>query len=99
MKEKLQSAFSGEKQSSLFMTLLAAFQTLLYRYTGQEDIVVGSPIANRHYKETEDLIGFFVNTLALKTTFQERTPLLMSLKESNKQPLVLINIKMFLLSS
>jgi non-ribosomal peptide synthetase component F len=54
------------------MTLLAVFQTLLYRYTGQEDIVVGSPIANRHYKETEDLIGFFVNTLALRTTFQEK---------------------------
>ena len=57
----------GESQgSTLFMTLLAAFQTLLYRYTGQEDIVVGSPIANRHYKEIEGLIGFFVNTLALR---------------------------------
>ena len=52
------------------MTLLAAFQVLLYRYTGQKDIVVGSPIANRHYKETEELIGFFVNTLALRTTFE-----------------------------
>ena len=52
------------------MTLLAAFQVLLYRYTGQKDIVVGSPIANRHYKEIEELIGFFVNTLALRTTFE-----------------------------
>ncbi|KAB2834873.1 MAG: non-ribosomal peptide synthetase, partial [Caedimonadaceae bacterium] len=56
--------------TSLFMILLTAFQVLLYRYTGQKDIVVGSPIANRHHKETEDLIGFFVNTLALRTIFE-----------------------------
>ena len=49
-----------------FMTLLAAFQVLLYRYTGQEDIVVGSPIANRRRPEIEGLIGFFVNTLVLR---------------------------------
>ncbi len=49
-----------------FMTLLAAFQILLYRYSGQEDIVVGSPIANRNRSEIEGLIGFFVNTLALR---------------------------------
>lgn len=54
---------------TLFMTLLAAFQTLLYRYTGQEDIVVGAPIAGRMRKETEHVIGFFVNTLALRTHF------------------------------
>ena len=51
------------------MTLLAAFQTLLYRYTGQEDIVVGSPIANRNRAEIEGLIGFFVNTLVLRSNF------------------------------
>jgi amino acid adenylation domain-containing protein/non-ribosomal peptide synthase protein (TIGR01720 family) len=56
--------------ASVFMTLLSVFQILLYRYTGEQDIVVGSPIANRHYKETEDLIGFFVNTLALRTRFR-----------------------------
>ncbi|MBL8675936.1 MAG: amino acid adenylation domain-containing protein, partial [Alphaproteobacteria bacterium] len=61
---------SQDYEVSLFMTLLAAFQVLLYRYTGQKDIVVGSPIANRHYKEIEGLIGFFVNTLALRTTFE-----------------------------
>ncbi len=49
-----------------FMTLLAAFQVLLYRYTGQEDVVVGSPIANRRRQEIEGLIGFFVNTLVLR---------------------------------
>jgi amino acid adenylation domain-containing protein len=52
---------------SLFMTLLAAFQLLLQRYTGQDDIVVGSLIANRNHVETEGLIGFFVNTLVLRT--------------------------------
>ncbi|MBL8676522.1 MAG: amino acid adenylation domain-containing protein, partial [Alphaproteobacteria bacterium] len=62
---------SQQQGCSLFMTLLAAFQILLHRYTGQKDIVVGSPIANRHYKETEELIGFFVNTLALKTSFND----------------------------
>ncbi len=49
------------------MTLLAAFQTLLYRYSGQEDIAVGSPIAGRTRSETERLIGFFVNTLVLRS--------------------------------
>ncbi|WP_448269199.1 amino acid adenylation domain-containing protein [Nostoc sp. DSM 114159] len=52
---------------TLFMTLLTAFKTLLYRYTGQTDIVVGSPIANRNRAETKSLIGFFVNVLVLRT--------------------------------
>src|SRR5215208_1276610 len=52
---------------TLFMTLLAAFKVLLYRYTGQADIVVGSPIAGRTRAEVEHLIGFFVNTLVLRT--------------------------------
>ncbi len=52
---------------TLFITLLAAFQTLLYRYTGQTDIPVGSPIANRNRSEIEGLIGFFVNSLVLRT--------------------------------
>jgi len=52
---------------TLFMTLLAVFQTLLHRYGGQPEIVVGSPIAGRNYAQTEELIGFFVNTLALRT--------------------------------
>ncbi|WP_460203568.1 amino acid adenylation domain-containing protein [Scytonema sp. NUACC21] len=60
-------ALSQRYGVTLFMTLLAAFQTLLYRYTGQSDICVGSPIANRNRSETESLIGFFVNTLVLRT--------------------------------
>ncbi len=51
---------------TLFMLLLAAFQTLLYRYTGQPDIVVGTPIAGRSRSELENLIGFFINTLILR---------------------------------
>ncbi|HEX7955683.1 MAG TPA: condensation domain-containing protein, partial [Pyrinomonadaceae bacterium] len=58
---------SGAEGVTLFMTLLAGFQSLLSRYSGQEDIVVGSPIAGRNRAETEALIGFFVNTLALRT--------------------------------
>jgi len=60
------TALSQSEGVTLFMTLLAAFQTLLSRYAGQEDIVVGSPIANRNFAEIEPMIGFFVNTLALR---------------------------------
>ncbi len=63
-KLKLLSQKSG---ATLFMTLLAAFATLLFRYSGQEDILVGTPIANRNHQEIESLIGFFVNTLVMRT--------------------------------
>src|SRR5919107_315171 len=53
--------------TTLFMVLLGAFQALLARYSGQEDIAVGSPIAGRNQAETEGLIGFFVNTLVMRT--------------------------------
>jgi amino acid adenylation domain-containing protein len=65
MAEEL-AALSRREGVTLFMTLLAAFQTLLMRYSGQEDIVVGAPIANRTRPEVEPLIGFFTNTLALR---------------------------------
>jgi len=57
---------SKQQGVTLFMTLLAAFKTLLHRYTGQEDILVGTAIANRDCTEIEQLIGFFVNTLVLR---------------------------------
>ncbi len=60
---------SRHERVTLFMVLLAAFKTLLYRYTRQEDILVGSPIAGRMRMETENSIGFFVNTLVLRTDF------------------------------
>ncbi|MEO6719986.1 MAG: amino acid adenylation domain-containing protein, partial [Ferruginibacter sp.] len=53
--------------TTIFMTLLAAFKILLHRYSGQEDICVGTPVAGRQQQETEELIGFFVNTLALRS--------------------------------
>ncbi|MCP5050446.1 MAG: hypothetical protein GY940_25000, partial [bacterium] len=58
-----------EQNTSLFMVLVAAVKTLLYRYTGQEDIVVGSPVSGRIHKDLENQIGFYVNTLALHTVF------------------------------
>jgi amino acid adenylation domain-containing protein/non-ribosomal peptide synthase protein (TIGR01720 family) len=70
-------ALSQQEGCTLFMTLMAAFQALLSYYTGQEDIPVGTMIANRNQAEIEGLIGFFVNTVVLRTdlsqnpTFQE----------------------------
>ncbi len=58
---------SQREGATLFMTLLAAFNVLLARYSGQADICVGTPIANRTHSQTEDLIGFFVNTLVLRS--------------------------------
>ncbi len=60
-------ALCQQEGVTLFMLLLAAFQILLYRYTSQTDIVVGTPIAGRNRSEIEGLIGFFVNTLVLRT--------------------------------
>jgi amino acid adenylation domain-containing protein/FkbM family methyltransferase len=59
-------ALSARHGVTLFMTLLAGFYALLHRYTGQRDLVVGSPVANRRRTELEPLIGFFVNTLVLR---------------------------------
>ncbi|MEH2285035.1 MAG: amino acid adenylation domain-containing protein [Nostoc sp.] len=61
------NVLSRQEGTTLFMTLLAAFQTLLFRYTGQEDILVAAPISNRHRSELEGLIGFLLNTLVLRT--------------------------------
>ncbi|MFC5743983.1 amino acid adenylation domain-containing protein, partial [Dyella tabacisoli] len=60
-------ALSRQTQSTLFMTLSAAFNVLLARYSGQSDICIGTPIANRNRTDIESLIGFFVNTLVLRT--------------------------------
>jgi len=58
---------SQKSGSSLFMTLLAAFNILLSRYSGQSDIVVGTPVAGRNRSEIENLIGFFINTVVLRS--------------------------------
>ncbi|MCC5645814.1 amino acid adenylation domain-containing protein [Nostoc sp. CHAB 5824] len=75
---------SQESGTTLFMTMLAAFTLLLSRYSRQEDIVVGSAIANRNRYQTEPLIGFFVNTLALRTNLQGN-PTFLELLERVKQ--------------
>jgi amino acid adenylation domain-containing protein/FkbM family methyltransferase len=62
-------ALSQREGVTLYMTLLAAWQTLLHRYTGQHEIVVGTDIANRNRSEIESLIGFFTNQLVLRTDF------------------------------
>ncbi len=64
-------ALSQQEGATLFMTLLAAFAILLARYSGQQDVVIGTPIANRTRNEIENLIGFFVNTLVLRTNLSE----------------------------
>ena len=60
---------SRKEDCTLFMLLLAAFKVLVYRYTQQEDLIIGSPIAGRQDVESQGVIGFFVNTLALRTSF------------------------------
>jgi amino acid adenylation domain-containing protein len=60
-------ALSRQQGATLFMTLLTAFKIVLHYYTSQDDIIVGTPIANRNRLEVEGLIGFFVNTLVLRT--------------------------------
>ncbi|MBH8554249.1 amino acid adenylation domain-containing protein [Nostocaceae cyanobacterium CENA357] len=72
---------SRQADATLFMTLLAAFKTLLHRYTSANDILVGSPIANRHYTEIEGLIGFFVNTLVLRTNLASNPTFLELLRQ------------------
>ncbi|MCS6845083.1 MAG: AMP-binding protein, partial [Caldilineales bacterium] len=64
-------ALGRQEGATLFMTLLAAYQTLLYRYSGQSDINVGTPIAGRHYPEVENVVGFFVNTLVMRARFDQ----------------------------
>ncbi|HYG64691.1 MAG TPA: amino acid adenylation domain-containing protein, partial [Thermoanaerobaculia bacterium] len=65
--EPLRTLGQEEGAATLFMVLLAGFDALLYRCSGQEDIVVGFPIANRSHTELEGLIGLFINTLAMRT--------------------------------
>jgi non-ribosomal peptide synthetase component F len=63
---------SQQQGATLFMTLLTAFKVLLHRYTGQEDILVGTPMGNRTWPEIENLIGFFLNTVVLRTKLSGR---------------------------
>jgi amino acid adenylation domain-containing protein len=61
-------ALGARHDCTLFMTVLAAFQVLLYRHTGQSDVVVGTAVANRNHGDAEQLIGFFINSLVMRTS-------------------------------
>ena len=73
MSEGLQQ-LSQRHQVTLFMTLLGAFGLLMSRYSGQEDIAIGTPIANRERSELEGIVGFFVNTLVLRLELCDNQP-------------------------
>ncbi|ODH00063.1 non-ribosomal peptide synthetase [Nostoc sp. KVJ20] len=62
---------SQKSGTTLFMTLMAAYATLLFRYSGQSDILLGTPIASRNHQDVEGLIGFFVNTLVMRTRLED----------------------------
>ena len=68
------SKVTRAENATLFMVMFAAFNVLIHRYTGREDIIIGSPIAGRQHLDLEPLIGFFVNTLVLRTQLQGCTP-------------------------
>ncbi len=77
-------AFSQRQGVTLFMTLLSAWGLLLSRLSGQQDVVIGTPVANRQRREVEGLIGFFVNTLAVPLRFED-TPTVASLLAQVKE--------------
>ncbi|MBS7256337.1 non-ribosomal peptide synthetase [Flavobacterium branchiicola] len=65
-------AFSTENEATLFMTLLSGIKSLLYKYTDQQDIIVGTAIAGRDHPDLENQIGLYLNTIAIRTHFQEK---------------------------
>lgn len=81
--------FSNDEGVTLYMTLLAAFKVLLYRYSGQNDICVGCSIAGRRHKDIEPLIGFFLNALTLRTKFENspngKSPTFLQVLQSVKE--------------
>ncbi|MGB5929571.1 MAG: amino acid adenylation domain-containing protein, partial [Cyclobacteriaceae bacterium] len=85
--QKLEN-LAAKEQATLFMLLTAALNALFHRYTGQEDIIIGTPVAGREFRELEDQIGFYVNTLPLRTNFAGAasfTGLLHAVKDSTSQ--------------
>jgi amino acid adenylation domain-containing protein len=85
--EKLET-LSKQLGTTMFMTLISTFKVLLFRYTGQTDIMVGTPVAGRQLQELEVLIGYFINTLALRTEIQSENSfidLVSSVKTTSKE--------------
>ncbi|MEM8906259.1 MAG: amino acid adenylation domain-containing protein, partial [Bacteroidota bacterium] len=82
------NALAARENVTMYMLLLSVLKVLLHRYSGQEDICVGSPVANRSHAEIESLIGFFLNTLALRSEVKGNVPfdqLLQQVKETTLQ--------------
>ncbi|MEE3956197.1 amino acid adenylation domain-containing protein [Peribacillus frigoritolerans] len=75
---------SNHEGATLYMTLLAAFQTLLHRLSGQHEVLVGSPVANRNQEEIENLIGCFVNNIVIRTNFSDNPTFLQLLQNIKK---------------
>lgn len=76
--------FSKEHDATLFMTLMAGINALLHQYTGQNDIIIGTPVAGREHPDLENQMGLFLNTLAIRTQFEEKNSFLGLLnKEKN----------------
>ncbi len=85
------SDLSRDAGTTLFMTLLAVFKVLLYRYTGQTDISVGTPVVNRNHKELEPLIGFFLNNLCLRSDLSSNPGFLDFLRQLTSETLTAYN--------
>ncbi|QED47025.1 non-ribosomal peptide synthetase [Cytobacillus dafuensis] len=76
---------ANEKDTTLYMVLLAAFQVLLFKYSGQEDIIVGTPVAGRYHPDIENVVGMFVNTLPLRSFPESKKSFISFLNETKKQ--------------
>lgn len=76
--------FSEKHEVTLFMTLMTAVKILLYRYTGQNDIIVGIPVAGREHPDLENQIGLYLNTLAIRTKFEEQNTFEVLLKKEKE---------------
>lgn len=80
--------YSAQQEATLFMTLMAGVKALLYRYTGQKDIIVGTPIAGRDHPDLENQIGLYLNTLAIRTRLEEEHNTFESLLKKEKSTLL-----------
>lgn len=85
-KENLKKAraFSSENKGTLFMSLMAAVNGLLYRYTSQTDIIIGTPVSGRNYAELQNQIGLYINTLPIRMQFEENSSFLALFKQQKQ---------------
>nr|NIM17869.1 amino acid adenylation domain-containing protein [Candidatus Aminicenantes bacterium]NIM84481.1 amino acid adenylation domain-containing protein [Candidatus Aminicenantes bacterium]NIN24002.1 amino acid adenylation domain-containing protein [Candidatus Aminicenantes bacterium]NIN47716.1 amino acid adenylation domain-containing protein [Candidatus Aminicenantes bacterium]NIN90646.1 amino acid adenylation domain-containing protein [Candidatus Aminicenantes bacterium] len=88
-------SLSGQRDVTLFMTLLAALNVLLYGYTGQTDIIIGTTIAGREHADLENQIGFYLNTLALRTRFKPGDTFIQLLQKTREVSLSVYNHQVY----